>query len=274
MCGALQWRATRPLKAREFLDGSTRVVRWCCLTSAGAARPVQRTAAGDNGRRRPSGAGGTLPLPRAQGPVRRSYLVFASRPMMSCLDRPAHGGPGPVTTRAASRFLLLPWVAVSNLASAVLARGLGQLVVDWPHHYHEPWLEVRAATTGELELGPVSTMDRTAARRPACPEFRPLRRSPRPGRCVALRRGPSGRQMSEATRTGAAPAGRVIEAPGSSNADSPVSRRHERRPFGIRVGSVKRQELRATPRSICRRTRAQPGRPKRQAEQLVVRAAD
>ena len=40
-----------------------------------------------------------------------------------------------------SRFLLLPWVAVRNLASAVLARGLGQLVVDWPHHYHlEPWL--------------------------------------------------------------------------------------------------------------------------------------
>ena len=40
-----------------------------------------------------------------------------------------------------SRFLLLPWVAVRNLASAVLARGLGQLVVDWPHHYNlEPWL--------------------------------------------------------------------------------------------------------------------------------------
>ena len=40
-----------------------------------------------------------------------------------------------------SRFLLLPWVAVRNLASAVLARGLEQLVVDWPRHYHlEPWL--------------------------------------------------------------------------------------------------------------------------------------
>ena len=40
-----------------------------------------------------------------------------------------------------SRFLLLPWVAVKNLASAVLARGLSQLVVDWPRHYHvEPWL--------------------------------------------------------------------------------------------------------------------------------------
>ncbi len=40
-----------------------------------------------------------------------------------------------------SRFLLLPWVAVRNLASAVLARGLGQLVVDWPRHSNlEPWL--------------------------------------------------------------------------------------------------------------------------------------
>ena len=40
-----------------------------------------------------------------------------------------------------SRFLLLPWVGVKNLASAVLARGLGRLVVDWPRRYHlEPWL--------------------------------------------------------------------------------------------------------------------------------------
>ena len=32
-------------------------------------------------------------------------------------------------------------VAVRNLASAVLARGLGQLVADWPRHYKlEPWL--------------------------------------------------------------------------------------------------------------------------------------
>ena len=40
-----------------------------------------------------------------------------------------------------SRFLVLPWVAVRNLASAVLARGLGQMAADWPRHYHvEPWL--------------------------------------------------------------------------------------------------------------------------------------
>ena len=40
-----------------------------------------------------------------------------------------------------SRFLLLPWVGVKNLASAVLARGLSQLAVDWPRRYNvEPWL--------------------------------------------------------------------------------------------------------------------------------------
>ena len=40
-----------------------------------------------------------------------------------------------------SRFLLLPWVGVKNLASAVLARGLSQLAVDWPRHCRlEPWL--------------------------------------------------------------------------------------------------------------------------------------
>ena len=40
-----------------------------------------------------------------------------------------------------SRFLVLPWVAVRNLASAVLARGVGQMAADWPRHYHvEPWL--------------------------------------------------------------------------------------------------------------------------------------
>ena len=30
---------------------------------------------------------------------------------------------------------------MKNLASAVLARGLGRLVADWPHHYRlAPWL--------------------------------------------------------------------------------------------------------------------------------------
>jgi hypothetical protein len=40
-----------------------------------------------------------------------------------------------------SRFLLLPWVEVKNLASAVLARGLRQVAGDWPRRYGvEPWL--------------------------------------------------------------------------------------------------------------------------------------
>ena len=84
------------------------------------------------------------------------YLVYASRParaVVGCLqfsspawrmaarDRWIGWDDG---TRARnlqhvvnnSRFLLLPWVAVKNLASAVLARGIEQLVVDWPRHYH------------------------------------------------------------------------------------------------------------------------------------------
>ena len=89
------------------------------------------------------------------------YLVFASRPsraVVGCLqfsspawrmaarDRWVGWDDG---TRARnlqhvvnnSRFLLLPWVGVKNLASAVLARGIEQLVVDWPRHYRlEPWL--------------------------------------------------------------------------------------------------------------------------------------
>ena len=89
------------------------------------------------------------------------YLVFASKPVravVGCLqfsspawrmavrDRWVGWDDG---TRARnlqrvvnnSRFLLLPWVGVKNLASAVLARGLGRLVVDWPRRYHlEPWL--------------------------------------------------------------------------------------------------------------------------------------
>ena len=83
------------------------------------------------------------------------YLVFASHPeraVVGCVQfsSPAwrmaardHWIGWDDTTRAKhlqrvvnnSRFLLLPWVAVRNLASAVLARSLAQLVVDWPHHY-------------------------------------------------------------------------------------------------------------------------------------------
>ena len=89
------------------------------------------------------------------------YLVFASRPqraVVGCLQfsSPAwrmaarDGWVGwDDATRARnlqrvvnnSRFLVLPWVGVRNLASAVLARGLGQMAADWPRRYGlEPWL--------------------------------------------------------------------------------------------------------------------------------------
>ena len=89
------------------------------------------------------------------------YLVLASRPqrvVVGCLQfsSPAwrmaarDGWVGwDDATRARnlqhvvnnSRFLLLPWVGVRNLASAVLSRGLGRLMVDWPRRYGlEPWL--------------------------------------------------------------------------------------------------------------------------------------
>ena len=89
------------------------------------------------------------------------YLVFASKParaVVGCLQfsSPAwrmaarDGWVGwDDATRARnlqhvvnnSRFLLLPWVGVRNLASAVLSRGLGRLMVDWPRRYGlEPWL--------------------------------------------------------------------------------------------------------------------------------------
>ena len=89
------------------------------------------------------------------------YLVFASRPqraVVGCLQFSSPAWRMAVRdrwvgwddrTRARnlqhvvnnSRFLLPPWLAVRNLASAVLSRGLSQLAVDWPRHYHlEPWL--------------------------------------------------------------------------------------------------------------------------------------
>ena len=89
------------------------------------------------------------------------YLVFASRPQRAVVGCLQFSSPAwrmaardrwvgwDDRTRARnlqhvvnnSRFLLLPWVGVKNLASAVLARGLGQMAADWPRRYHiEPWL--------------------------------------------------------------------------------------------------------------------------------------
>jgi len=40
-----------------------------------------------------------------------------------------------------SRFLILPWIQVPNLASHVLAKSAKQIVLDWPEQYHiRPWL--------------------------------------------------------------------------------------------------------------------------------------
>ena len=89
------------------------------------------------------------------------YLVYASRPQRAVVGCLQFSSPAwrmaardrwvgwDDATRARnlqhvvnnSRFLLLPWVGVRNLASAVLSRGLGRLVADWPRRYHiEPWL--------------------------------------------------------------------------------------------------------------------------------------
>ncbi len=89
---------------------------------------------------------------RARGRLRRHlrYLVFASRParaVVGCLQfsSPAWrmaawdhwvGWDEAVGARNLqrvvnnSRFLLVPWVAVKNLASAVLARGLARLAAE------------------------------------------------------------------------------------------------------------------------------------------------
>ncbi len=89
------------------------------------------------------------------------YLVYVSRPARAVVGALQFSSPAwrmaardrwigwDDATRARnlqhvvnnSRFLLVPWVAVQNLASAVLARAVRQLVVDWPRRYAvEPWL--------------------------------------------------------------------------------------------------------------------------------------
>lgn len=89
------------------------------------------------------------------------YLVYASRPERAVVGCLQFSSPAwrmaerdrwigwDDATRARnlqhvvnnSRFLLLPWVEVKNLASHVLARGLRQLARDWPEQYAiAPWL--------------------------------------------------------------------------------------------------------------------------------------
>ena len=196
VCELLRWRR-RPhggLKAREWRDFLERFdaegalvlpdrrpgarARFGYRRSPDGGRRGWAPARGQHGRCRASGgragararraaavpgAGGPLPLSRAQGSLR-------CPPALSGVCVAAGAGGGGLlavlepawrmavrdrwvgwddATRARnlqhvvnnSRFLLLPWVAVRNLASAVPARGRGRLAVDWPRHYHiEPWL--------------------------------------------------------------------------------------------------------------------------------------
>ena len=102
------------------------------------------------------------------------YLVFASRPqraVVGCLQfsSPAWrmaardqwiGWDDATRSRRLqhvvnnSRFLLLPWVEVRNLASAVLARGVARLAADWPPRYGvEPWLVETLVDTSRYHGG-------------------------------------------------------------------------------------------------------------------------
>ena len=73
-----------------------------------------------------------------------------------------------------SRFLLLPWVGVKNLASAVLARGLSQLAVDWPRHYRlEPWLVETLVDPCRHHGGCVPRRPRGMRRPPPSPRPKP-----------------------------------------------------------------------------------------------------
>ena len=57
--------------------------------------------------------------------VRDAYIGWSSVQRKTYLDRIANN----------SRFLILPWVAVKNLASCVLARTLARLSRDWEEHF-------------------------------------------------------------------------------------------------------------------------------------------
>jgi hypothetical protein len=52
-----------------------------------------------------------------------------------------------------SRFLILPWVQVKNLASHVLALSARQIADDWAHHYHVRPLLLESLVDGERYEG-------------------------------------------------------------------------------------------------------------------------
>ena len=97
------------------------------LSEAGAATAVP-------------GAGGALPLSGPPGAVRGASALSGLR-----FGAGGHGGGlravfergrcGLVHVVSNSRYLVLPWVQVKNLASRILSRAVRQLAVDWPRSY-------------------------------------------------------------------------------------------------------------------------------------------
>ena len=104
------------------------------------------------------GAGGALPLSGPPGAVRGAhlrYLVYASEPaatVVACVQFSSAAWRIAVRDRwigweaetrarqlvhvvSNSRYLVLPWVQVKNLASRILSRAVRQLAVDWPRSY-------------------------------------------------------------------------------------------------------------------------------------------
>ena len=198
------------------------------------------------GARRPAavpGAGEPLPYLGHTVPfgAHLRYLVFASRPqrvVVGCLQfsSPAWrmaARDGWVdwddATRGRnlqhvvnnSRFLLLPWVGVRNLASAVLSRGLAHLRVDWPRRYGlEPWLvetlvdrsRHHGGFVSRRQLGRVGGHHRSRADGPLRP--------------------PSRRGAQDGSRLSSGPGREAAAAGGLSDASGSPPRR------GIRPGAV------------------------------------
>ena len=64
------------------------------------------------------------------------YLVYTSEPaatVVACVQ--FSSAPAGADVVSNSRYLVLPWVQVKNLASRILSRAVRQLAVDWPRSY-------------------------------------------------------------------------------------------------------------------------------------------
>lgn len=58
--------------------------------------------------------------------ARDQYIGWSAAPKKNHLNHPASN----------SRFLILPWVKVPNLASHVLSLNIARLIKDWPHYFN------------------------------------------------------------------------------------------------------------------------------------------